>query len=103
MVNLENLQPPPVKNKDGKVITTEKEQSERWRQHSQEVLNRPEPEEPAEPTPSEITLDIDTGPPTAGEVKDAILAMKSKKAPGIDMIQAEMLKADRQLSSSVLT
>lgn len=95
--------PPPVKNKDGKVITTEKEQSERWRQHSQEVLNRPEPEEPAEPTPSEITLDIDTGPPTAGEVKDAILAMKSKKAPGIDMIQAEMLKADRQLSSSVLT
>ena len=29
--------------------------------------------------------------------------MKSKKAPGIDMIQAKMLKADRQLSSSVLT
>jgi len=49
-----------------------------WRQRFQEVLNRPEPEEPAEPKPSEITLDIDTGPPTTGEVKVAILAMKSK-------------------------
>ena len=38
----------PVKDKQGKVITTEREQAARWVQHSEEVFNRPDPEEPAD-------------------------------------------------------
>ena len=52
-----------VKDKQGKVITTEREQAARWVQHFEEVLNRPDPEEPADPPPSESYLDIDYSPP----------------------------------------
>ena len=43
----------PVKDKQGKVKTTEREQAARWVQHFEEVFNRPDPEEPADPPPSE--------------------------------------------------
>ena len=92
-----------VKTKAGRVLTTEKEQRERWKQHFQEVLNRPEPEEPAEPEPAVTNLEIETAAPKEAEVLEAVLAMKNNKAPGIDMIQAEMLKVDPKLSSKVLT
>ena len=92
-----------VKTKAGRVLTTEKEQRERWKQHFQEVLNRPEPEEPAEPEPAVTNLEIETAAPKEAEVLEAVLAMKNNKAPGVDMIQAEMLKADPKLSSKVLT
>lgn len=38
-----------VKNKQGNLLTTEREQAERWAQHFEEVLNVPAPEEPADP------------------------------------------------------
>ena len=92
-----------MKTKEGRGLTTEKEQKERWTQHFQEVLNRPEPEEPAEPEPAVTNLEIETAAPKEAEVLEAILAMKNNKSPGADMIQAEMIKADPKLSSKVLT
>jgi len=59
-----------------------------------EILNRPEPEELADLPPVTNVLDINTRPPTESEVKKTIQAIKSGKAPGIDSIVAEMLKAD---------
>ncbi|KAK2189636.1 hypothetical protein NP493_101g09048 [Ridgeia piscesae] len=48
-------------------------------------------------------LSQDTSPPTEAEVKNAIKAMKSGKAPGVDSIHAEMLKADLSTATRVLT
>ena len=93
----------PVKDKQGKVITTEREQAARWVQHFEEVFNRPDPEEPADPPPSESYLDIDTSPPGIAEVRLAIESMKNGKAPGIDSLQAELFKADISTTSRLLT
>ena len=95
----------PVKDKDGNILVlrTEQEQTMRWVQHFREVLNCPEPGDPANPPPAEDAHNIDTSPPTHEEVKCAIQAMKGGKAAGIDAIHAEMLKADLTTSTKVLT
>lgn len=92
----------PVKDKQGELITTEREQAARWVQHFKEVLNWPEPNEPADPELSN-DIAIKTGPPSQAEVETAIKAMKNGKAPGINLLQAELLKADITTASMVLT
>jgi hypothetical protein len=94
--------PPPVRAKDGSPLTSEKEQTDRWVQHFQEVLNQPEPHEPAILAPPQDSLDIDVGQPSASEVRESILATKNCKAPGNDSIHAEMLKADLDIATTVL-
>ena len=84
-------------------MTTEREQAATWVQHFEEVLNRPDPEEPADPPPSESYLDIGTSPPGTAEVCSAIENMKNRKAPGIDSLQAELFKADINTASRLLT
>ena len=66
-------------------------------------LNRPDTEKPANPSSSASYLDISTSPPGIAEVRSAIEAMKNGKAPGIDSLQAELLKADVVTSSRLLT
>ena len=44
-------------------------------------------------------LDINTDPPTLSEVKDAINAIKSGKAGGLDGVTADMLKAEDVMAS----
>ena len=94
-----------VKDKNGDALTTERNQAARWVQHFQEVLNRPEPDGPANPPPVDDALEINTSPPTEVKVtcRTAIKAMKSGKAPGIDFIHAEMLKVDIETSTKILT
>jgi len=92
----------PVKNKDGKLLTTEREQMARWVEHFNGVLNMPEPNITAQPSARDNDLEISTDPPTLGEIKEAILAMKNWKAPGCDAITAEMLKADVDTTASAL-
>lgn len=89
----------PVKDKDGNILRTEHEQTARWAQHFREVLNCPEPDDPANPPLAEDVHNIDTSPPTHEEVKCAIQAMKGGKAAGIDAIHTEMLKADLTTST----
>ena len=93
----------PVKGKDGSTITTEREQADRWVEYFCDVLNHPQPDEPADPPPVPDDLNIDTSPPIEAEVKNAIKAMKSGKSPGVDSIHAEMLKADLSTATRVLT
>ena len=88
-----------MKGKDGCTITTERERADRWVEYFCDVLNHPQPDEPADPPPVPDDLNIDTRPPTEGEVKNAIKAMKSGKSP----IHAEMLKADLSTATRVLT
>ena len=93
----------PLKNKDGSNISTEGERIARWEEHFREVLNRPEPEVTAHIEQSEDLLDIDISPPSEQEVRSATKNLKNGKACGIDQIHAEMLKADLDISTKILT
>ena len=96
-----------VRGKDGKLITEEREVLARWKEHFEEVLN-PETENEMELPGvyplfgAEDILDIDTGPFTINEVKEAIEKTRSGKAPGDDHINAELLKSDIGTSTSQL-
>ena len=92
-----------VKDKDSNILRTEQEQIARWVQQFHEVLNCPEPDDPANPPPAEDAHNINTSPPTHEEVKCATQAMKGGKAAGIDAVLAKMLKADLTTSTKVLT
>ena len=74
----------------------------RWKEHFSEVLNKPEPPEPADIDNSVgEKLNIDTAPPTADEIRFALIisSMKNGKAPDIDHITAELLKADLETAT----
>jgi hypothetical protein len=61
-----------VLNKNGKLLTKEIDVKLRWKEHFQEVLNRPEPSITAEldmDMDETHNLDIDIIPPTKQEVK----------------------------------
>ena len=88
-----NDQSAPVGYRNGYALTAKRKQATIWIQHLQEVLNRPESDEAANPPPAEDVTEIKTNPPNEAEVKGAIKAMKSGKASGIDSIHAEMLNA----------
>ena len=84
-----------VKDKDGKRITIEDKQLQRWAEHFREVLNRPDPAERAcIAQPLGDKQNIDCSPPTKNEILKAIKSLKNNKAPGIDNITAEVLKTD---------
>ena len=93
----------PVKNKNGMVIEKEAEKLQRWKEHFESVLNRPDPPHLADIQPADTDLDICTDPPSLEEVTAAIKAMKSGKAPGADGVTAEMLKADVNVMAPILT
>ncbi|KAI8491212.1 hypothetical protein Bbelb_308450 [Branchiostoma belcheri] len=95
----------PVKDKSGKTLLTTEEQDQRWVEHFQETLNQPTPdtlydfgtEETAE------QLDVCEEPVRKEETEEAIKAMKSNKAAGLDEISAEMLKHGGDCTVEMLT
>ena len=92
----------PVKDKRGKVLTTEDSQLKRWMEHFGEVLNRPEPEERPDIPDAESDPGIRTDPPSRQEIKDAVKRLKANKAPGPDGIPPEAFKADINTSVEAL-
>ena len=93
----------PVKDNDGNILASEAEKLNRWREHFQTILNRPNPNNEADITEAEEDVEINTNPPTLEEVKAAIKSMKNGKAPGVDSVTAEMLKADPEETPRILT
>ena len=84
-----------IKNKEGKLLTKEGDVMKRWKEHFTEVLNRPEPEEPADIVTDGVgVLDVNTGYITQDEIKRTLKDLKNNKATGTDNIAAEVLKAD---------
>ena len=92
----------PVKDKHGKAIAGKEEQKNRWREHFEEILNRPSPANPPDILPAEADLPVECGTPTKQEIKKAIRQMKSGKAPGPDNIPAEALKVDVEETTELL-
>ena len=69
----------------------------RWRDHFEELLNRPAPSNPPDiPLASEV-LEVNRE-----EIRKAISLLKAGKAPGPDEIPAEAIKADMETSIKML-
>ena len=95
------VQNKPVKDKDGVVLTRTDDQLNRWKEHFQEVLNRPAPENPPDLTEGP-QLDIRTGQITMAEIKRSLKSLKHGKAAGCDNIPPEAWKEGGMVSAKVL-
>ena len=88
--------------KNGLILTGEEDQMGRWRDHFEELLNRPAPSNPPHiPRASEV-LDVNCENPDREEIKKAISLLKTGKAPGPDDIPAKAIKADMETSIEML-
>ena len=86
-----------VMDKNGKILNDKESKTKRWLEHFSEVLNRENPSNPVSDIEIELPDEIeqiDTSEPSKIEVRKAIGHLKNGKAPGIENLQAEMLKAD---------
>ena len=92
----------PVKDKDGKTLMGDEQQRNRWKEHFEELLNRPAPTNPPDLTPAADDLPIDCNTPTRQEIRKAIEQIKNGKAAGPDSIPAEALKADLDTTVEML-
>ena len=92
----------PIKDKNGVILTSEEDQMGRWRDHFEELLNRPAPSNPPDiPLASEV-LEVNCERPDREEIRKAISLLKTGKAPGPDEIPAEAIKADMETSIEML-
>ena len=92
----------PVKDKHGNDVYEQEGQLNRWREHFEQLLNRPPPESTPEILPARLDLPINTNPPTKKEIEEAIKQIKSNKAAGPDHIPPEAIKADMTTSVVIL-
>ena len=84
-----------VKDKGGNLITEGLARRKRWKEHFEEILNRPIPDDPVTDVEIDpIINEISTDPITEAEIRTALRKMKNGKAGGKDEITAELLKAD---------
>ena len=88
--------------KNGKVLTTTKEQLARWAEHIKELLNRPPPDVTPEINRTDEELKINLNLPSKTEIKQAIKKLKTAKASGPDNIPPEALKANPDLTAYIL-
>lgn len=94
-----------VKDKQGKIMSSEKDIENRWREHFKETLNVDNQcqniQQMAETVDPPI-LPIPTGEISLIEIQEALKALKPAKACGGDQIAAEMLKVDIDATSKYL-
>ena len=69
----------PIKDKQGKLLTSENEQDSRWTEHFKDVLNRPSPVETADVPEANEDLDIEMTPPKKEEIVAAIKTQSSAR------------------------
>ena len=91
----------PVKDKSGVTLSKLEDQLGRWKEHFQEVLNRPPPTDPPN-LEAGPTLNIEVGDIMEAEVITAIRHLKNGKAGGIDNTHPEPLKLMDNVSLSHL-
>ena len=91
----------PVRNKEGTLLKTIDEELRRWKEHFEEVLNCPDPEDPPD-LPSGPDLPIHMGSITKVEIHAAVKKLKRGKAPGLDNIPPEALKEGGAITVDVL-
>ena len=92
----------PVKDKNGKILSSIQDQVNRWTEHFKELLNRPAPSDPPDIQEAEEDLPINCEKPNKEEIKAAILLLRNGKASGPDGIPAEALKASIGTSTEII-
>lgn len=92
----------PVKDKNGKILSSIQDQVNRWTEHFKELLNRPAPSDPPDIQEAEEDLPINCEKPNKEEIKAAILLLRNGKASGPDGIPAEALKASIDTSTEII-
>jgi len=97
-----------VADENGRLLTTVEDQLQRWRDYFCKLLNEQFIEQQPPMSPeiqmrrSSRLANIEITPPTIEEIKNATILLKDKKAAGVDGIPAEFLKANTELTSSLL-
>ena len=92
-----------IKDKDGNILTEETKIRARWKEHFEEVLNRPNPTEILDiPIQNEYNNSIRTDYLSIEEIKKAMKQTKKGKQGGFDGVTEEMLTADIDSSAQVL-
>ena len=95
--------PDTVKDKGGNKLTREEDIRNRWKEHFEEVLNRPEPQRKLDiPSINSENSEIETNCPSKVEIKDAINKTRAGQSGPIDGVVPEMLKSDIDTSVDVL-
>ena len=74
----------------------------RWRDHFEELLNRPAPSNPPDIPRAPDVIDVNCEKPYREEIRKAIRLLKTGKAPGPDEISAESIKADIETSIEMM-
>jgi len=82
-----------VKDKDDNTLLKNEDQQQRWADHFQDVLNRPDTEEEAIVEDTDFHTEMKRG---RNEIEEAIRQTKGNRAPGEDMITADMFKVGMQ-------
>ena len=92
-----------MKDKCGNLLTEGLARKERWKEHFEEILNRPIPDDPVTDVEMDpIINEISPDPITKAENRTALRKMKNGKAGGKDEITAELLKADTNTTEKLL-
>jgi hypothetical protein len=95
----------PIRDKEGKTITSIEGQIQRTKEYLEEILNTSTPpigeEERVSPSPT-AELPISIRPSSKREIVDAIKTAKNGKAAGTDNIPAEVLKVDPYATADIL-
>jgi hypothetical protein len=84
-----------VKVKDGRVLSSEEERKNRWKEHFQEVLTRPQPSYPLK-IDGDTAVEIYIGLIQKDEVIKAMKKLTNEKNGGIDGITVEIMKAEME-------
>ena len=75
------------------LLSEENDILKRWAEHFDELLNIECSNQNATSKETcQVYLDTDESTPTSDEVENAIRRLKDNKAPGMDLIQAELIK-----------
>ena len=95
----------PIRDKEGKTITSIEGEIQRWKEYLEEILitsTRPiGEEETVSPSPT-AELPKSIRPPSKREIVDAVKTAKNGKAAGSDNSPAEDLKADPYATADIL-
>jgi hypothetical protein len=92
-----------VKDKDGRVLTSQEERKKRWKEHFHDVLNRLQPSYPLENgDEADVMVETDIMPIQKDEIIKAFNRIKNGKYRGIDGMIAVIIKAGMETSTKYL-
>lgn len=96
LTNQRNLVSDTIEDTNGNVVEGKSNKLERWAEHFESLLNRPNPTELdndiLNALPQDSTIDISELPPSREEIETAIKELKNNKSPGLDGIPPEAIK-----------